>query len=272
MVAATYHFTLGDFKCISFNEGNREGDADRMFSNVAAEERARVLAEFDLPGIVPNAINVLYLDTGDHHILVDTGLGQGALYAGLQAEGIAFDSIDRIIITHGHGDHMGGILDADNRLVFPNAHYTIGRREWQHWHEDPANRNAALWQRILAHLPVERITFVENEGEFLPGFSAVFMPGHTPGMMGLLIDSAGDRMLHVADVAHHGLQCAYPDWCVDFDEDKVTARQTRQRMWDRAARENLLVFSYHIWQSGRGYVVANGNTWTWQSVTTGQSS
>jgi hypothetical protein len=77
-------------------------------------------------------------------------------------------------------------------------------------------------------------------------------------------------MLHIADVAHHALQCAYPTWCVDFDEDKVTARQTRRAMWQRAADENLLVFSYHIWQSGRGHVTASGDTWTWQPVTTGK--
>jgi hypothetical protein len=91
-------------------------------------------------------------------------------------------------------------------------------------------------------------------------------------MMGLLIESDGERLLHIADVAHHALQCTYPAWCVDFDEDKATARQTRRRVWQRAADENLLVFSYHIWQSGRGYVTASGDTWAWQPITTGKRS
>ena len=269
MAVETFHFNFGDFKGIIFNEANRIHEAARLFSNVDAAERERVLNEFALGETVPSAINVLYLDTGARKILIDTGLGQGALYAGLQAEGIGFDEIDTIIVTHGHGDHLGGVLDSGNNLVFANARYFIGRGEWQQWGEDTNNRNAALWQRIRAHLPTERITFIDDETEFLPGFSAVFMPGHTPGMMGLLIQSGGEGMLHIADVAHHALQCACPEWCVDFDEDKPIARQTRRKVWERAARENLQVMSYHLINSGRGRVIAQGDTWAWESLAAG---
>lgn len=264
MAEATYHFELGNFRCITFNEQTRQSPVESRFGNVPAGEREPVLAEFGLGATIPSAINVLYIDADEHKILVDTGLGQGALFAGLEAEGISFDEIDRIIITHGHGDHLGGVLNAENQRVFPNAHYFIGRREWQHWQEDPHNRNAQLWQRIREHLPVERITFIDTETEFMPGICPVFIPGHTPGQMGLLVESAGEKMLHIADAAHHALQCAYPDWSFDLDEDRAVSRVTRRQIWQRAARENLRVMGYHLLNSGRGHVVAEGDRWRWQ--------
>jgi len=67
-------------------------------------------------------------------------------------------------------------------------------------------------------------------------------------------------------VMHHVIQVKYPDWCVNFDEDKPLARQSRRRVWQRAAEENLMVQSYHVWQSGRGLIVPTDDRWTWQPV------
>jgi hypothetical protein len=81
-------------------------------------------------------------------------------------------------------------------------------------------------------------------------------------MMGVVIESSGEQLLHIADMMQHVLQVKYPDWCVNFDEDKPTARNSRRRVWQRAADENLIVQSYHAWQSGR--VIPSGESWTWQ--------
>ena len=107
MAEEIFHFTHGGLKGIIFNEKNRASSADQMYSSVPDNERERVIAEFGLDGNVPSAINVLLIDTGAEKILIDTGLGQGALYAGLESEGIGFDEINHIIVTHGHGDHLG---------------------------------------------------------------------------------------------------------------------------------------------------------------------
>lgn len=265
MAEAIYHFNLGDFRCITFNEMTRRQEAERIFGHKPAEERARVLAEFGLhEGILPSAINVLYVDTGSHRLLVDTGLGQGALYAGLDAEGIAREDIDTIIITHGHGDHIGGILDTEGRPVFPNAHYFISRAEWAYWQTE--NRSAEAQARVRAAIPTERITLTEDGAEFLPGFRAALLPGHTPGMMGVLIESAGERMLHIADAAMYALQLAYPDWSPGFDADQSESGRTRRQLWQRAERENLLVMGYHYPRSGWGRVVPQGDAWAWQPV------
>ena len=263
MSAEVYHFTLGQFRCITFNEGTRTQEAERIFAHKSAEDRARVLAEFGLTdGILPSAINVLYVDTGSHRVLVDSGLGQGVLYQCLQDQGIARDSIDTLIITHGHGDHINGILLEDDQLAFPNAQYFISRAEWDYWHTD--NRAAAAQARVLAAVPAERMTQVEDGAEFLPDFRANLLPGHTPGMMGLLVESEGARMLHIADAAMYALQGKYPDWSPGFDADLDASQHTRRQIWQRAAAENLLVMGYHYPQSGRGYVTAQGEAWRWE--------
>jgi glyoxylase-like metal-dependent hydrolase (beta-lactamase superfamily II) len=199
---------------------------------------------------------------------VDTGLGQGDLSAVLESEGIDSESIDRIILTHGHGDHIGGLVDADNSLKFPNASYFIGLIEWRHWlnHPDQENRNVMHWNRLKEALPYERISFIEKEEAFMPGFMPVFLPGHTPGQMGLLIESADRRLLHIADVAHHPLQCAYPQWSVNFDHDRGKSRETRWQVWMRASNEDLLVMAYHFRHFGLGRVLDSHQTWTWEAL------
>lgn len=267
MAEAIFHFNFGDFKCITFVEHTREVQAEKVFDSVPEDERNSVLKEFGIGDTFRVGYNVLLIDTGNEKILIDTGLGQGALIEGLAEEGITSDAINHIIITHGHGDHIGGIIDENNNLMFPNAHYWIGKTEWESW-ADLKNRYADLCARVQGAIPVASISFLDSESEFMAGFCPMFLPGHCIGMMGVLIESAGERLIHIADVMHHPLQVKYPDWCVGFDEDKPTARQTRRNVWDRAADENLLVVSYHVWKNGRGHVVADGDSWTWQAETT----
>jgi glyoxylase-like metal-dependent hydrolase (beta-lactamase superfamily II) len=118
----------------------------------------------------------------------------------------------------------------------------------------------------MAAVPAEHITQVEDDAEFMPGFCANLLPGHTPGMMGLLIESGGERMLHVADAAMYALQGKYPDWSPAFDADTNASAQTRRQIWQRAASEKLMVMGYHYPKSGRGHTATSGDFWVWQPV------
>ena len=260
----TYKFKVGNFKCVSITDFERHMAVDMIFSNRSADERQQVLSEFIESGL-PGALNILYIDTGDHHILVDSSIGgaDSNLLSLLAEIDVQPEMIDRVIITHGHGDHVGGLLVMPaGDWVFPNAQYLINATEWAYWTDEATLQNmgerAALWHVLREKLAGE-ITLFEPGDEILPGIHAVDAQGHTPGMVGLLLESNGEQLLHIADTAHHPFQIKHPDWSPRFDSHPDIAAETRQRLFERAAAEKLLVLAYHFSKPGLGYV--KGKNW-----------
>ena len=260
----TYKFNVGSLQCVSITDIERQMAVDMIFGNRSAEERQQVLGQFVESGL-PGAMNILYINTGDHHVLVDSGIGgENSNLLRLLAElDVQPEMIDWVIITHGHGDHIGGLLSMPaGDLVFPNSNYLINGAEWSYWTDEATLQNmgerAALWHILREKLTAE-ITLFEPGAEIMPGIRAVDATGHTPGMVALLLESNGERLLHIADTAHHPFQIKHPDWSPRFDSDPDIAAQTRQRLFERAAAEKLLVLAYHFPKPGLGYV--NGTDW-----------
>lgn len=133
-----YRFQIGSFSCISFSGGGRTIDIRSTFLDVPADE---MQAAVEAGGIAPDAytfgLNILYVDSGRERVLIDTGVPPGVIPEAnnlgelLQAEGIEPKSISHIIITHGHWDHIGGIADMENNLLYPNARYAMWKSEWE---------------------------------------------------------------------------------------------------------------------------------------------
>ena len=124
MQDTTYRFNVGKFKCMSVSDGT--------LSDAPGEEEPEREPQV-------HSLNCLYIDTGEHRILVDTGCGDvfqataGKMLPNLEAEGIKRSDIDRIIFTHGHLDHVGGANDTQGKPVFPNARYITSEKEWECW-------------------------------------------------------------------------------------------------------------------------------------------
>src|SRR5215218_6628381 len=149
----TYHFTVGRFHCVSVRDGAFNYPLESFFANVPREVVVEVLRQHHLPtDRVTTPYTCLFVDTGAHRVLIDTGAGNlgvvaakmtpnidhtttvtGLLRGNLAAAGIAASTVDTVIITHAHPDHVGGTLDDDGSLVFANAQYVIGREEWAFW-------------------------------------------------------------------------------------------------------------------------------------------
>ena len=199
----SYHFDLGAFKCVTIVDSeDLAGEAAPFFEGATAGEIAQACQAHGADAAhLPVMLTCLVVDTGAHRILVDTGGGPspepniGKLYQRLQAEGIAPESVDIVVLTHWHWDHTWGATLADGRLAFPNARHVVWRGEWE-WATAEANLP------LLAEVGGERsrdnllavkdqLWLVDEEAEFLPGVRAIAAPGHTFGHMGLLITSRG---------------------------------------------------------------------------------
>ena len=218
----------------------------------------------------------LLVQTGGQTVLVDTGFGpaaqpeQGQLGLGLAELGISPADVDRVIITHAHGDHYMGLVDGDGQPTYPNADVVMQSAEYAHWlgPDGVAEQNPEQGQRLKAAFdPVaERIVQVEGEVELAPGVQAVLTPGHTPGHIGLMFESNGERAWTLVDALHVGVQFAHPDWSLTFDTDPDLAAETRQHVLARAADEELLTLLYHL-KNPLGHVVRDGeNRFRWEPV------
>jgi len=202
-------------------------------------------------------------------VLFDTGMGEGGreagmgrLSEGIRAAGYAPEQISVVVVTHMHGDHIGGLMEA-GKPAFANARYVTGEAEYAFW-KDPAragtpaeNEHKAVLEKIVPL--AEKTTFIADGAEVVPGISAVAAFGHSPGHMVFRLDSDGKGMMLTADTAnHYVLSLQRPDWEVRFDMDKAKAAETRRRVFDMIASERLPFIGYHMPFPAVGFVEKQG--------------
>lgn len=280
MSLPVHRFKIGAAECTVFQTAQTDVSVANAFGNTPTEEvTAAIRAEGRDADEYPFVINLLHVKTPEHQFLVDAGAGKtefdtksNHLVDDLKALGINSAVIDHVIITHAHWDHYAGLHNAEGNLTFPNARYFIGKTEWdfctaeaQLASTDENDPNPAHVKKILLPLR-ERITFVEDEAEILPGVYALAAPGHTIGQIAVLITSNGEELLHVADVTHHTFQVEHPDWTLGYDPLQEESRQTRHRLVERAAKENLLWMGYHFPFPAIGHVTKDSDGFHWQPV------
>lgn len=277
MPHAAHAFTIGAIHARVITdeiEPTTEDELSDVFPNDAERMRAAYRAAADAGTDLSFSRNCLLLETAGRRLLVDTGLGalvpqqSGWLLGTLQAEGITPESIDTVILTHFHLDHVGGLLDADTHAVFPSARLVAPRAEYAYWlHEDHLATLPEMRQRVLRSLFVAypNYALIESDAEIAPGVRFEPLPGHTPGHCGLLLESDGERLLHIADTMHHILiQLNLPDAVPRFDALPDIAIATRRAVIRRAADEDLRLFAYHFPFPGLGHIRRDGDHYAWQ--------
>lgn len=256
-----YRFRIGDYLVTMVSDGQLSLPTPTLAANVPEATLRSYLKTIRHGGDMQRShLNLTLIDTGEKVILVDAGAGPnfqegaGRIEASLYAAGYSPEDITLIVITHGHPDHVWGILDDDGETPrFPRAEYAINAAEWRFWTDEnlvdrlpESRRPIALGARKSLTAVSARTTRANPDAEVAPGVRLFPVPGHTPGHSGVMVESAGERLLIVADaLTHPYISFEQPDWHFAFDMDGEQAAETRKAILEMAASEDMRIALYH---------------------------
>ncbi|MCR9140024.1 MAG: MBL fold metallo-hydrolase [Alphaproteobacteria bacterium] len=249
-----------------------------MLFGITPQEFASILEEAHIASDAhPTAVNAFLVEIADRKILIDAGTGDilgptlGKLPSVISALGIDPASIDTVVFTHLHGDHIGGVVSpAGNPFV--NAALRIASSDIDFWtsHEMQAQAPDSFKPAFdLARAALggfgDRIDpFGANATSIAPGLTTLPLPGHTVGHTGLMLESEGDTLLIAADIFHvPAVQLAMPSVTIGFDTDQDLARQTRLRTLDMVATDRIMMGGSHIALPGLGHLESAGDGYRW---------
>ncbi|MDR2907289.1 MAG: MBL fold metallo-hydrolase [Bacteroidales bacterium] len=248
--------TNNQTEIILLSEGQREGKPNNLI-----DASAKQLSETMPNGTYTSATNAfLVRTTNGKNILVDAGYGS-ELFNNIKSLGITADSIHAILITHMHGDNIGGLLDKDGKKTFPNAKLYLPSQEYTHYvdRSSSLNDNArkAGMAVIQAYGEQKLVLFQPEKGMVEDCVKPIYAIGHTPGHTVYQIDNMliwGD-LTHVMDI-----QMPYPNVAITYDTDSKLAVSSRLKMLKYIVDNNLNIAGMHIAYPGMGTIKTNGKS------------
>lgn len=277
---------VGQARITAVSDGvTRRPLVEGFVKNAKLPEVQAVLAQANLP---TEHIDVPYtcyvVELGGKRYLLDTGFGDnggpgtGLLKHHMREAGIDPDSIDVIILSHLHGDHINGLRNKDGSLAYPNAIVYVPQLEMDFWMDPDRLRTAPAAarggfenvRRVFASYPTDKLRLFKPGMEIAPGISTMHAPGHTPGHTVIQVRSNGESFTFLGDTTNVPfLFVTRPDWVVQFDMNPEQARATREALLEMMVQEQGVVSGYHFPQPGFGRmkkVTAQGNSYRWVPI------
>ncbi|MGE3935093.1 MAG: MBL fold metallo-hydrolase [Rhodospirillaceae bacterium] len=266
-----FRFKVGTFEVTQLNDGVVKGGPlpETFVRNASKADVEKALQAAFMPSDGwTNTFTPIVVNTGQKLVLIDTGFGNnaapalGQLRGNMAAAGIDPKSIDTVIISHFHPDHINGIRTKEGELVYPNAEIMVPAVEWAFWMDD-ARMNAApegmkgvfnVARRVFGPIAKDVKQF-EWGKELVSGIASVDAKGHTPGHSAFTVASGSETMIYVADTTNNPLIFARnPEWKLMFDMDPDQSVATRKKLLDMCAADRIQASFYHAAFPATGYI------------------
>lgn len=282
-VPGYYRHQLGQFEVTALFDGAIELDT-KLLKNARPADLQRLLSRaFVGNPKMQTAVNAYLINTGKQLVLVDAGAAKlfgpslGYVLENMKAAGYDPAQVDTVVITHLHGDHMGGLNDANGRPVFPKARVMVPRADHDFWlsqeRADKAPEGMKPFFRMARetaapYQAVGRWQPFADGAQLAPGVRAVAANGHTPGHTAYAVESGGQKLLIWGDLVHsHAVQFAKPGVAIEFDVDQAQAIATRRAVMQSTAASRALVAGMHLPFPGLGHVRAEGKgSYSWVPI------
>ena len=276
-VENTKALMVGDLQATAVRDGVLEFPNDNKVFGVGhtPEDVAALLTAAGLPtDKLHLSLQPLLVQTVNGALLFDTGAGSnfgpnaGQLLANLAAAGIDPKSVTDIFISHVHGDHVGGLVDANGALNFPNAKIHISKAEWKFLQglgaEKAKNLGVSNYDALVAGMKPKVDAFAPGVELVKGTVKAVDIKGHTPGHSGYLITQGPESLLYVGDAMHHSvISVQKPDWPMNFDSDQATGAKSRAALIADSAAKGQRIYAVHFPFPGVGKFEKQGEGFVW---------
>lgn len=273
-----YRMLLGDFEVTALLDGILDLPPHKLLTNTTHRQVSKLLEKSFQKEAVPTSVNAYLINTGSKLVLVDAGAAGlfgptlGQLLSNLKASGYQPEQVDEIVITHMHGDHVGGLV-LDGKLVFPNATVHADRHDADFWLSQ-ANLDKAPKEMqdffkgaqasLNPYVAAGKFKAFDGDAVLVPGIKAIATHGHTPGHTIYAIESKGQKLVLWGDLMHvAAVQFAQPSVTITFDVDSKAAAVQRKKAYADAAKGRYLVAGAHLPFPGLGHIRAEGKGYAW---------
>lgn len=276
VASAVGSLKLGGADITVVSDGNLMLPLGFAFPDVPEDQLVALLQAAGQPtdALLPDC-NITVLRRGDRVVMFDVGSGPnfmpsaGKLMDNLDAAGVQPDEITDVVFTHAHPDHLWGLIDDFDELIFADARYYMNRIEWDYWQAEDtlektpeARKSFVVGARNRMEFLQDRIELFDYGAEIVSGVEAVDTAGHTPGHTSFMIHDGNESALVVGDaITNVAVSLAHPEWPSGSDQDTEKGIETRKMLLDRLATDGSRIIGFHMPHPGLGVVERSGNAY-----------